>query len=52
MPRLQALREQEIDPCIRPDIQAGKELMGFISNDALNPGRRHPNGNAPAAPAH
>ena len=35
MPRLQALREQDIDPGIQPDIQAGKELMEFVSNDAL-----------------
>ena len=40
MPRLQALRELEIDPCIRPDIQAGKELMGFVSNDALTLARK------------
>ena len=52
MPRLQALREQDIDPAIQPDIQAGKELMEFVSNDALNPDLRHPNENAPATPAH
>ncbi|MGI9229647.1 MAG: carboxymuconolactone decarboxylase family protein [Gammaproteobacteria bacterium] len=40
MPRLTPLQENELNPSVRDPIQQGRELMGFVSNDAMTMARK------------